>query len=81
MLDRVHKYILHLKSPKCESLKPEVVYLGLRISAEGLQPVEEEINAVKRAQAQQKKNATKVFPGHGPILSFLFASYNCTTSA
>ena len=49
VLDRLHKYNLHLKLPKCEFLKPEVVYLGLRISAEGLQPVEEKIDAVKRA--------------------------------
>ena len=41
---RLHKYNLHLKLSKCEFLKPEVVYLGLRISAEGLQPVEEKIN-------------------------------------
>ena len=44
VLDRLHKYNLHLKLPKCEFLEPEVVYLGLRISAEGLQPVEEKID-------------------------------------
>ena len=53
VLDRLHKYNLHLKLPKCEFLKPEVICLGLRISAEGLQPVEEKINAVKRAPAPQ----------------------------
>ena len=26
VLDRLHKYNLHLKLPKCEFLKPEVVY-------------------------------------------------------
>ena len=30
VLDRLHKYNLHLKLPKCEFLKPEVVYLGLK---------------------------------------------------
>ena len=35
VLDRLHKYNLHLKLPKCEFLKPEVVYRGMRISAEG----------------------------------------------
>ena len=53
VLGRLHIYNLHLKLPKCEFLKPEVVYLGLRISAEGLQPVEEKINAVKRAPAHK----------------------------
>lgn len=48
VLDRLHKFNLHFKLSKSEFLKPEVVYLGLRISAEGLQPVEEKINAVKR---------------------------------
>ena len=47
MLDRLHKYILHLKLPKCEFLKPEVVYLSQKLSAKRLQPVEEIISAVK----------------------------------
>ena len=39
---------------KCELLTPEVVYLGLRISKEGLQQMEEKMNAVmKRAAALQ----------------------------
>ena len=46
-------------------LKPEVVYLGLRISAEGLQPVEfeEKINAVKRAPAPQNVSELRSFLG------------------
>ena len=63
VLDRLHKYNLHLKLPKCEFLKPEVVYLGLRISAEGLQPVEEKINAVKRAPAPQNVSELRSFLG------------------
>ena len=82
VLDRLHKYNLHLKLPKCEFLKPEVVYLGLRISAEGLQPVEEKINAVKQAPAPQNVSELRS-SGHGPVLSFLFArpSHNFSTSA
>ena len=63
VLDRLHKYNLHLKLPKCEFLKPEVVYLGLRISADGLQPVEEKINAVKRAPAPQNVSELRSFLG------------------
>ena len=48
VLERLHKYNLHLKLLKCEFLKSEVVYLGLKISADGLQPVEEKINALKK---------------------------------
>ena len=63
VLDRLHRYNLHLKLPKCEFLKPEVVYLGSRISAEGLQPVEEKINAVKQAPAPQNVNELRSFLG------------------
>ena len=65
MLDRLHKYNLHLKLLQCEFLKPEVVYLGLRISTEGLQPVEEKINAAKRAPARQ--NVTELRPFLGMV--------------
>ena len=40
VMDRLKQYNLHLKLSKCEFLKPEVVYLGLKINAVGLQPVE-----------------------------------------
>ena len=63
VLDRLHRYSLHLKLPKCEFLKPEVVYLGLRISAEGLQPVEEKISAVKRAPVPHNVNELRSFLG------------------
>ena len=53
MLARLHKYNLHFKLPKCEFLKSEVVYLSLTISAEGFQPVEDKVNAVKEAPTPQ----------------------------
>ena len=62
-MDRLHKFNLHLKLSKCEFLKPEVVYLGLRISAKGLQPVEEKINAVKRAPAPRNVSELRSFLG------------------
>lgn len=51
----LHKYNcnLQLKLPKCEFFKPEVVYLGMRIRAEGWQPVEDKINVVKKAPTSQ----------------------------
>lgn len=61
VLDRLHQYNLHLKLAKCEFLKPEVVYLGLRISAEGLQLVEEKISAVKRAPAPKNVSELRSF--------------------
>ena len=53
VLERLHKYNLHLKMAKCEFLKREVVYLGLKIDAECLHPVEEKVNAVKRSPVPQ----------------------------
>ena len=61
VLDRLHKCNLHLKLSKCEFLKPEVVYLGLKISAVGLQPVEEKINAVKKAPTPRNVSELRSF--------------------
>ena len=44
-------------------MKPEVVYLGLRISAEGLQTVEEKINTVRRALAPCNVSELRSFLG------------------
>ena len=63
VLARLHKYNLHLKLPKCEFLKPEVVYLGLKISTVGLQPVEEKINAVKKAPTPRNVSELRSFLG------------------
>ena len=60
-MDRLHSYNLHLKLPKCEFLK--VVYLGLNISAVGLQPVEEKINAVKKAPTPCNVSELRSFLG------------------
>ena len=38
---------------KCEFLKREVVYLGLKIDAKGLHPVDEKMDAVKIAPVPQ----------------------------
>ena len=63
VLDRLHKYNLHLKLSKCEFLKPEVVYLGLKISAVALQPVEDKINAVKEAPTLRNVSELRSFLG------------------
>ena len=62
-LDRMQQYNLHLRLLKCEFLKPEVVYLGLKISAVGLQQVEEKISAVKKAPAPRKVSELRSFLG------------------
>ena len=62
VLDRLRKYNLYLKLSKCEFSKPEVVYLSLKISAVGLQPVEEKINAVKKAPTPRNVSELRSFP-------------------
>ena len=49
VLERLDKYSLHFEMAKCEFLKRGVVYLGLKIDAQCLHPVEENFHAVKRA--------------------------------
>ena len=63
VLERLHKYNLHLKMAKCEFLKRDVVYLGLKIDAEGLHPAEEKVNAVKRAPVPQNFSELRLFLG------------------
>ena len=63
VLERLHKYNVHLKLSKCEFLKTEVVYLGLRISAAGLQPVEEKVKAVKEAPVPRDVSELRSFLG------------------
>ena len=63
VLERLHKYNLHLKMAKCEFLKREVVYLGLKMDAEGLHPVEEKVHAVKSAPVPQDVSELRSFLG------------------
>ena len=63
MLARLHKYNLRFKLPKCEFLKSEIVYLSLTISAEGFQPVEDKVNAVKEAPTPQNVSELRSSPG------------------
>ena len=63
MLERLRKYNPHLKMAKCEFLRREVVYLGLKIDAESLHPVEEKVDAVKRAPVPQKFSELRSFLG------------------
>ena len=61
VLERLHKYNLHFKMAKCEFLKREVVYLCLRIDAEGSNAVEENEHAVKRTPVPQNVSELRSF--------------------
>lgn len=63
VLEKLHRHNIHLKRSKCEFLKPEVVYLGLRINAEGLHPVDEKVDAVKKAPVPSNVSELRSFLG------------------
>ena len=49
VLDRIKNAGLRLKQHKCAFLLSAVEYLGHKISAEGIQPTEEKVRAIKEA--------------------------------
>jgi hypothetical protein len=63
VLNRLHRYNTHLKLEKCEFLKTELVYLGLKINAEGLHPVDEKIDAIKKAPIPRNVSELRSFLG------------------
>ena len=53
VFERFRKYGLRLKKEKCMFMKPSVVYMGRRISADGIQPTEDKVAAIKEAPVPQ----------------------------
>lgn len=80
VLERLHKYNIHLKMAKCEFLKREVVYMGLKIDVEGLHPVDEKVDAVKKNTTPQKCKRIEIFFGHGPMVPPIFTGFSNHTS-
>ncbi|CAC5366660.1 unnamed protein product [Mytilus coruscus] len=48
VLDRAREYNLKLSAGKCENSKPEVTYVGHRLTSEGVKPDPEKIRAVNK---------------------------------
>ena len=49
VLSRLHKAGLRVKQKKCAFMGPSVTYLGHRIDAQGLHPVQDQIRAIQEA--------------------------------
>ena len=47
VMKRLKEYNIHLNGTKCEMFKTELNYLGHRITAEGIHPTEEKIQAIR----------------------------------
>ena len=63
VLTRVESAGLHLKQNKCAFLLPAVKYLGHKISAEGQQPTEEKVRAIKEAPLPNNVSQLRSFLG------------------
>ena len=61
VLTRLEKANLRLKRNKCAFLLPSVEYLGHRITAQGLQPTQENIQAIRNAPPPQNVSQLKIF--------------------
>ena len=71
-MKRLHKYNLFQKLSNCDLLKTEYVYLGLKIYPEGLHPLDEKIDAVKRAPVPHNVSELRSFlrlDYHKPLLA------------
>ena len=54
---------LHLKRSKCNFMMPSVEYLGHQISAQGLQPTEDKVHAIKAAPVPTDATQLRSFVG------------------
>ena len=82
VLTRLEDAGFKLKQDKCSFLLPAVEYLGHNISAEGIQPTAEEVEAVQNAPASTDVSQLKYFLGMAnyygkflPDLSTLYANH------
>lgn len=63
VLKRMAEAGLRLKRSKCMFQAPSVTYLGHKISAEGLSPVEEKVRAIKEAPSPKNVSELRSFLG------------------
>ena len=60
---RLQQFGLRIKLSKCQFFQDSVIYLGHKITCEGIQPTQERIRAVKEAPTPQNKTELKSFLG------------------
>ena len=63
VLSRLDRAGLRVKKSKCEFMKPSVTYLGHRIDANGLHPLQERVRAIKDAPAPTSVSTLKSYLG------------------
>ena len=82
VLQKIAAAGMRLKSEKCSFLLKEVEYLGHKISAKGLQPSTEKVQAIMEApQPTNECHTAKVIFGHVELLwKILTQSFNLFSS-
>jgi hypothetical protein len=77
VLNRLEEYGLSLKLDKCTFMQKSVIYMGCIISAEGIHPTEEKIEAIKKAPRPENVTQLRSFLGmvnyHGKFIPNLSA--------
>ena len=63
VLDRLDKAGLRVKQSKCEFMRPSVDYLGHRIDATGLHPLQDKVRAIKEAPTPKSVHELKSYLG------------------
>ena len=63
VLDRAREYNLKLGISKCEIKKPEVTYIGHRLTSEGLKPDPEKIRAIEKKEKPTSIKELQTFMG------------------
>ena len=63
VLQRLQKYGLRVKPEKCMFMQDRVEYMGRRISAQGIQPTDEKVKAIKDAPQPQNITELRSFLG------------------
>lgn len=63
ILRRLREYNVMLNDEKCEFRKPEIMFLGLKISKEGIKPNEEKVEALRISSEPKTKEELLSFLG------------------
>ena len=72
VLTRLQEYGLRLKLSKCKFMQRTVTYMGYKLSADGISPTEEKVEAIKSAPTPENATQVRAFLGllnyHGKFI-------------
>ena len=84
VLSRLDSHGLWLQLSKCKFMQRSVTYMGYIISAEGISPTEEKVEAIKKAPRPENTTQLRAFRGminyHGKFIRKLSSILHSTSS-